>query len=79
MEDGRKGLPYAPYLMFLIERVTGISFPKDGMHTIYKIEKTQPAAASQAMGGSNAHEDIPESSRSRSRKDNKMKKNWKVA
>jgi len=46
MEDGRKGLPYAPYLMFLIERVIGISFPKDGMHTVYKIEKTQPAAAS---------------------------------
>ena len=40
MEDGRKGLPYAPYLMFLIERITGISFLKDGMHTIYKIEKT---------------------------------------
>jgi hypothetical protein len=39
-EDGRKGLPYAPYLMFLIERVTGISFPKDRMYTIYKIEKT---------------------------------------
>jgi len=74
MEAERKGLPYAPYLMFLIERVTGISFPKDRMHTIYKIEKTQPAVASQAAGGSYAHEDIPESSRSRSRKDNKMKK-----
>ena len=46
MEDGRKGLPYAPYLMFLIERVIGISFPKDRMHTIYKIEKTQPTVAS---------------------------------
>ena len=61
MEDGRKGLPYAPYLMFLIERVIGISFPKDGMHTVYKIEKTQPATTSQAAGGSHAHEDIPES------------------
>ena len=40
MEDGRKGLPYAPYLTFLIEKVTWISFPKDGMHTVYKIEKT---------------------------------------
>ena len=46
MEDGGKGLPYAPYLMFLIERVIGISFPKDEMHTIYKIEKAQPTAAS---------------------------------
>jgi hypothetical protein len=35
-----EGLPYAPYLMFLIERVTGLRFPKDGIHTIYKIEKT---------------------------------------
>jgi hypothetical protein len=23
MDDGRKGLHYAPYLMFMIERVTG--------------------------------------------------------
>ena len=46
MEDGRKGLPYASYLMFLIDRVTWISFPKDEMHTVYKIEKTQPVAAS---------------------------------
>jgi hypothetical protein len=61
--------------MFMIERVTRFYFPKDGMHTIYKIEKTQPATASQATGGcSHAHEDIPESSRSRSRKSNKMKK-----
>ena len=60
--------------MVLIERVIGISFPKDGMHIVYKIEKTQPVAASQATGGSHSHEDIPEASRSRSRKDNKMKK-----
>ena len=40
MDDGRKGLPYAPYLMFMIERVTGYKFDKDGLHTIYKIEKT---------------------------------------
>ena len=40
MEDGRKGLPYAPYLMFVIERVTGDRFDKDGLHTIYRIEKT---------------------------------------
>ena len=39
MEDGRKGIPYAPYLMFIIERVTGYRFEKDGLHTIYKIEK----------------------------------------
>jgi hypothetical protein len=33
--------------MFMIERVTGHRFPKDGIHTIYKIEKTRPAAANQ--------------------------------
>ena len=45
MEDGRRGLPYAPYLMFMIERVTGFYFLKDGLHTVYKIEKIQLAAA----------------------------------
>jgi hypothetical protein len=45
MEDGRRGLPYAPYLMFMIERVTGLRFPKDGIHSIYKIEKTFLATA----------------------------------
>jgi len=40
MEDGRKGIPYALYLMFMIERVTGYRFEKYGLHTIYKIEKT---------------------------------------
>jgi len=28
MDDGRKGLPYASYLMFMIERVTGYKFDK---------------------------------------------------
>jgi hypothetical protein len=75
IEDGRKGLPYAPYLMFVIKRVIGLQFLKDGMHIVYKIQKTQPVAASQATGGgSYAHDDILESSRSRSRKSNKMKK-----
>jgi hypothetical protein len=45
MDDGRRGLPYAPYLMFMIERVTGLRFSKDGIHTVYKIEKTKPAVA----------------------------------
>jgi hypothetical protein len=62
MEDGRRGLPYAPYLMFMIERVIGLQFLKDGMHTIFKIEKTHPAAATQGAESFYAHEDIPESS-----------------
>jgi hypothetical protein len=76
VEDGRRGLPYAPYLMFMIERVTRLYFPKDMMHTVYKIEKTQPVAASQATGGGSfaAHEDILESSCSRSHRGGRMKK-----
>jgi hypothetical protein len=52
--------------MFMIERVTGSRFPKDGMHTVYKIEKTHPATATQRAGSTYAHEDIPEYSHSRS-------------
>ena len=40
LDDGRKGLSYAPYLIFMIERVMGYKFDEDGLHTIYKIEKT---------------------------------------
>jgi hypothetical protein len=71
MEDERRGLPYAPYLMFMIERVTGLQFLKDGIHTVYKIEKTHPATATQGAGCSYAHEDILESSRSRSLRSSK--------
>ena len=49
MEDGRKGIPYAPYLMFMIERVTGYRFEKDGLHTVYKIMKTHGVGASRAV------------------------------
>jgi hypothetical protein len=60
MDDRRRGLPYAPYLMFMIERVTGLRFPKDGIHTVYKIEKTKPAvaASTQRARRSYTHEDI---------------------
>ena len=74
MDDGRKGLPHAPYLIFMIKRVTGYKFDKDGLHTVYKIEKTQASGASKAVRRSPSVEDIPESSRSRSRKSKKMEK-----
>jgi len=74
MEDGRKGMPYAPYLMFMIERVIGYKFDKDGLHTVYKIEKTQDSGASRAVRCSPSVEDVPGSSRSRPRKDGKMEK-----
>jgi hypothetical protein len=31
--------------MFMIKRVIGLRFPKDGIHTVYKIEKTKPIVA----------------------------------
>ena len=74
MEDGRKGKPYAPYLMFMIERVTGYRFDKDGLHTVYKIEKTQASGASRAVRRSPSVEDVHESSRSRPHKEKKMEK-----
>jgi len=39
MDDGRRALPYAPYLMFMIERVTGFKYPKDCYHIVYNIKK----------------------------------------
>ena len=74
MEDGRKGMPYASYLMFMTERVTGYRFDKDGLHTIYKIEKTQASSASKVVRRSPLVEDVPESSRSRPRKEKKIEK-----
>ena len=60
--------------MFMIERVTGYRFNKDDLHTVYKIEKTQASGASRAVRRSPSVEDIPESSRSRPRKEKKMEK-----
>ena len=74
MEDGRKGMSYAPYLKFMIEWVTGYRFDKDGLHTVYKIEKTQASGASKAVRHSPSVEDVPELSRSRPHKEKKMEK-----
>jgi len=65
MDDARKGLPYAPYLMFVIERVTGYRFVKDGLHEQYKIEKARHAKASESIASPS---DVPESSRSGKKK-----------
>ena len=60
--------------MFMIERVTGHIFPKDGFHTPYNIEKARPYAVTKetatretVRGSSRGREDIPEGSCSRSR------------
>jgi len=69
VDDARKGLPYAPYLMFVIERVTGIRFVKDRLHEQYKIEKARHAKASETIASPS---DVPKSSRSGRKKMNKM-------
>ena len=58
----------------MIERVTGYRFEKDGLHTVYKIEKTQGTGACRVVRCSPSIEDVPESSRSRPRKEKKMEK-----
>ena len=60
--------------MFMIERVTGYRFEKDCLHTIYKIKKTRGAGASRAVRRSPSVVDVPESFRSRPRKEKKMEK-----
>jgi hypothetical protein len=75
MDDGRWDLPYAPYLMFLIERVIGLRYPKDGFHQAYKIKKTRGGVAPTHRAGSSfSHEDLPEGSRSRSRRSGSWKR-----
>jgi hypothetical protein len=71
MDDGRRSLPYVPYLipylMFMIERVTGQRFPKDCFHIVYNIKKTHGGrrgsgtTAYHSSGGTSfAHRDILE-------------------
>lgn len=73
MDDGRRRLPYAPYLMFVIERVTGRRYNKDCTHTPYKIKKTRGGApvGAAGFGRSRSHHtaqrDAPESSSARAR------------
>src|SRR5438105_706964 len=44
--DSRKGLPYAPYLMFIIEKVSGLTFKNDVQHTMLKITRLSPPGSS---------------------------------
>jgi hypothetical protein len=68
MDDGRRDLPYAPYLMFMIERVSGFRYHKDCVHQVYKIKKTKGGMTQAPRAMSPAHEDLPEGSRSRDRR-----------
>ena len=71
MDDARKGLPYAPYLIFVIERVTSYRFVKDGLHEQYKIEKARHAKAGETIA---SPLDVAESSHSgrKKKKKNRM-------
>jgi hypothetical protein len=41
MDDARNDLPYAPYVIYIIERVSGIEFKKDVEHRPYKLTQWQ--------------------------------------
>ena len=62
----------------MIKRVTSYRFEEDGLHTIYKIEKTQALGASRAVRRSPSVVDVPKSSRSRPRKEKKNGEVWEM-
>ena len=37
LDDARNNFPYAPYIMYIIERVSGLIFKKDGQHKSYQL------------------------------------------
>jgi hypothetical protein len=37
LDDGRNNFPYAPYMMYVIEMVSGLRFPKDYVHKYYQL------------------------------------------
>ena len=41
LDDARNDLLYAPYIMYIIERVSGIEFKKDVEHRPYKLTQWQ--------------------------------------
>jgi hypothetical protein len=54
MDDSRKHLPYAPYIMYMIERGNKITFPKDVKHEPLHLRPRSevPARASRHHGSS---------------------------
>jgi hypothetical protein len=40
-ESGKCNLPYAPYIMYMIEMATGVSFKKDVEHASYQVKQWQ--------------------------------------
>ena len=41
LDDARNDLPYAPYIMYIIERVSDIEFKKDVEHRPYRLTQWQ--------------------------------------
>jgi hypothetical protein len=79
LDDARNDLPYAPYIMYIIERVSGIEFKKDVEHNPYKLTQWQhtgwaalvgaagTSAAAEARPTHRASSSRPSSSHHRSR------------
>jgi hypothetical protein len=65
MNDPMKYLPYAPYLMYMIERVTNVRYPKDVVHEPFRHLRDRAKKAPKAhkyVGSSSAaprHDDMP--------------------
>ena len=70
LDDARNDLPYAPYILYIIERVSGIEFKKDVEHRPYRLTQWQHTgwealvgvAGTSAVVGATPSE-IPSSSR----------------
>ena len=57
MDDSRKHLPYAPYIMYMIERITKITFPKDVKHEALHIRSRDadaPPSSTRHRGSSSS-------------------------
>jgi hypothetical protein len=65
MNDPMKHLPYAPYLMYMIERVTNVHYPKDVVHEPLRHLRDRakrPPKGRNYVGSSSAaprHDDLP--------------------
>jgi hypothetical protein len=48
-EDPMKSLPYAPYIMHVIEQVSGIWFPTDAQHKLLKLANKMSISAAREL------------------------------
>src|SRR6266540_1857123 len=57
--DSRRGFPYAPYVMYVIEKVSGICFKKEVEHQVLKINRTKQHGASPILSPQSDHSQSP--------------------